>query len=207
MDKTPDLFCTLEDLVLHPLPWGEFRHVNLACVQLHPFYGSLFANPEYLSEGWPNEIGPKATRSNIRRSLDKHYRHNRIVQLRLKTQVSRDAELGDGHDGGSCNARRVLSATSDFRPRVNIAFTVPKGMAVCFAIRLAPNAFSRFSVRTWQIVASGSGGLPSRLPFARAVLSPIIVRSDILAVSCLARVANIETITSLNGPVESSHCS
>jgi hypothetical protein len=78
-------------------------------------------------------------------------------------------------------------------------------MAVCFAIRLAPNAFSRFIVRTWRIVAYGSGGLPSRLPFARAVLSPTIVRSDILALSCFAIVANIESITSLNGPVESSH--
>jgi len=66
---------------------------------------------------------------------------------------------------------------------------VPKGIVVCFAIFLAPNAFSRFSVRTRRIVASGSGGLPSRLPFARAVLSPIIVRSDILAVSCLASVS------------------
>jgi hypothetical protein len=34
-----------------------------------------------------------------------------------------------------------------------------------------------------------------------------IRRSDILARSCFASVANIATITSLNGPVESSHCS
>jgi hypothetical protein len=80
-----------------------------------------------------------------------------------------------------------------------MAFTVPKGMVVCFAILLAPKLFSRFKVSTCRIAASGSGGLPSRWPFARAVFSPIIVRSDILAVSCLARVANIETMTSLNG--------
>jgi hypothetical protein len=55
------------------------------------------------------------------------------------------------------------------------------------------------------MVSSGSGGLPIILPLARATLSPAMVRSDILARSCFASVANIEIITSLNGPVESSH--
>jgi hypothetical protein len=96
---------------------------------------------------------------------------------------------------GSCNVARVLPVTALFRSLVNIAFTVPNGINVRFAILLAPNAFSRFRVRTLQIVAPGSGGLPSRLPFARAVLSPIIVRSDVLAVSCLASVANIVSVT------------
>jgi hypothetical protein len=49
-----------------------------------------------------------------------------------------------------------------------------------------------------------------RCPVTLKVISercPAIVRSDILARSCFASVANIEIITSLNGPVESSHCS
>jgi hypothetical protein len=102
---------------------------------------------------------------------------------------------------------QVLFVTTLFRSLVRMALTVPKGMVVCFAILLAPKSFSRFSVRTWRIVVSGSGGLPSRLPFSRADLNPAKVRSDILAVSCLASVANIETITSLKDPVESNHCS
>ncbi len=102
---------------------------------------------------------------------------------------------------------QVPIVTTLFRSLVKMAFTVPNGMVICFAILLAPNVFSRLSVRTWRIVATGSGGLPRRFPFALADLNPAEVRSEILAVSCLASVANNETITSLKGPVESNHCS
>ena len=88
-----------------------------------------------------------------------------------------------------------------------IALTVPSGNPVLFAIFRAPIPACWFSERTVQTVSSARGGLPSLLPLARATLSPAIVRSDIRALSCLASVANIEIITSLNGPVESSHCS
>jgi len=88
-----------------------------------------------------------------------------------------------------------------------IALTVPSGNPVLFAIFRAPIPESWFSERTIRTVSSARGGLPSLLPLARATLSPAIVRSDILALSCFASVANIEIITSLNGPVESSHCS
>ena len=88
-----------------------------------------------------------------------------------------------------------------------IALTVPSGNPVLFAIFLAPIPASWFSERTVRTVSSGRVGLPSLLPLARATLSPAMVRADILALSCLASVANIEIITSLNGPVESSHCS
>src|SRR5262249_19711361 len=87
-----------------------------------------------------------------------------------------------------------------------IALTVPSGNPVLLAIFCAPIPASWFSERTVRTVFSGRGGLPSLLPLARATLSPAIVRSDIRALSCLASVANIEIITSLNGPVESSHC-
>src|SRR6516225_6154882 len=90
---------------------------------------------------------------------------------------------------------------------VKIALTVPSGNPVLFAIFRAPIPADWFSLRTVRTVFSGRGGLPSLLPLDRATLSPAIVRSDILALSCLASVANIEIITSLNGPVESSHCS
>src|SRR6516164_10874696 len=88
-----------------------------------------------------------------------------------------------------------------------IALTVPSGNPVLFAIFRAPIPASWFSERTVRTVSSGRDGLPSLLPLARATLSPALVRSDIRALSCLASVANIEIITSLNGPVESSHCS
>ena len=91
------------------------------------------------------------------------------------------------------------------RDLVKIALTVPSGNPVLFAIFRAPILTCWFSERTARTVSSGRGGLPSLLPLARATLSPAIVRSDILTRSCMASVANIETITSLNGPVESSH--
>jgi hypothetical protein len=93
------------------------------------------------------------------------------------------------------------------RDLLKIALTVPSGNPVLFAILRAPIPFSWCRARTVRIVASGTGGLPSFFPLARTTLSPAIVRSDILARSCFAKVANIEIITSLNGPVESSHCS
>src|SRR6516165_4040153 len=93
------------------------------------------------------------------------------------------------------------------RDLVKIALTVPSGNPVLFAIFRAPIPASWFSERTVRTVSSGRGGLPSLLPLTRATLSPAMVRSDILALSCLASVANIEIISSLNGPVESSHCS
>jgi hypothetical protein len=45
------------------LPCGEFRPVDL--VLRLPITFSLSGNKEYLSGGWPNEIGPKAARSII----------------------------------------------------------------------------------------------------------------------------------------------
>jgi hypothetical protein len=80
-------------------------------------------------------------------------------------------------------------------------------MPLLLAILLAPIPVSRFSETMVRTVSSGRGGLPSLFPFARATLSPAIVRSAILARSCFAKVANIEIITFFNGPVESSHCS
>jgi hypothetical protein len=93
------------------------------------------------------------------------------------------------------------------RDLVKIALTVPNGYPVRFAIFRAPIPACRFSETTFWTVSSGSGGLPIILPLARATLSPAMVRSDIRARSCFASVANIEIIRSLNGPVESSHCS
>src|SRR5258707_1891414 len=84
------------------------------------------------------------------------------------------------------------------RDRLKIALTVPSGNPVLFAILRAPNPVSRFNERTVRIFCSGRGGLPNLFPLARATLSPAIVRSDILARSCLAKVANIEIMTSLN---------
>src|ERR1700730_9474311 len=100
-----------------------------------------------------------------------------------------------------------LSVEIGCRDRLKIALTVPNGMAVVFALFRAPILASRFSDSTVWTVCSDRGGLPSLFPLARATLRPAMVRSDILARSCFARLANIETITSLNGPVESSHCS
>jgi hypothetical protein len=169
---------------------------------------TLFDNTEYLSEGgWPNEVGPKASRSNTGVVFDKDRRRIADRSVRPQTQESNDAEAGDGCDWDVATQADANCNRLFFRSLVKIAFTVPKGMVVCFAILLAPNASSRFSARTWRIVTSESGGLPSLMPFDRAILSPARVLSDILAASCLASVANIETITSLNGPVESSHCS
>src|SRR6516165_8862494 len=90
------------------------------------------------------------------------------------------------------------------RDLVKIALTVPSGNPVLLAIFRAPIPACWFSERTVRTISSERGGLPSLLPLARATLSPAMVRSDILALSCFA---NIEIITSLNGPVESSHCS
>jgi hypothetical protein len=92
---------------------------------------------------------------------------------------------GFGQDCIDC-AQRISGALRDFR---------------------APVPACLFSKSTFWMVSSGSGGLPSILPLPRATLSPAMVRSDILARSCFASVANIATITSLNGPVESNHCS
>jgi hypothetical protein len=77
-----------------------------------------------------------------------------------------------------------------------MALTVPKGYPVLFAIFRAPIPACRFSESTFWTVSSGSAGLPIILPLARATLSPAMVRSDILARSCFASVANIEIITS-----------
>src|SRR5258708_31112827 len=93
------------------------------------------------------------------------------------------------------------------RDRLKIALTVPSGNPVLFEIFRAPIPRSRFSKRTVLIVCSGRRGLPSLFPLALATLRPAMVRSDIRARSCFARVANIEIMTSLNGPVESNHCS
>jgi hypothetical protein len=70
-----------------------------------------------------------------------------------------------------------------------MALTVPKGYPVLFAIFRALIPACRFSESTFWTVSSESGGLPSILPLARATLSPAIVRSDILARSCFASVA------------------
>jgi hypothetical protein len=110
----------------------------------------------------------------------------------------------------SCNNSEVFYGCSQqacCRDLVKIALTVPNGKPVLFAIFRAPIPASWFSERMVRTVSSGRGGLPSLLPLARATRIPAIVRSDILALSCFASVANIEIITSLNGPVESSHCS
>jgi hypothetical protein len=97
-----------------------------------------------ITGGWPNEIGPKATRSNI----------GMILWIGVpappgslgedhKAQGHRDAETGD-----RCARERVATwpgrylGQALFRSLVKIAFTVPKGIFVCFAILLAPNAFS-----------------------------------------------------------------
>src|SRR5260221_14686842 len=93
------------------------------------------------------------------------------------------------------------------RDLLKITLTVPSGNPVLFAILRAPIPKSRFKERMACTVSSARGGLPSLFPLARATLRPAIVRSEILARSCLARVANIDIMTSLNGPVESSHCS
>jgi IstB-like ATP binding protein len=93
------------------------------------------------------------------------------------------------------------------RDLLKIALTVPNGNPVLFAILRAPIPKSRFKERTARTVSSGRRGLPSLLPLARATLRPAMVRSEILARSCFASVANIAIMTSLNGPVESSHCS
>ena len=85
-----------------------------------------------------------------------------------------------------------------------MALTVPNGYPVLLAIFRAPIPSCRLSKSTFWTVSSGSGGLPIILPLARATLRPATVRSDILARSWFANVANIEIITSLNGPVESS---
>ena len=55
-----------------------------------------------------------------------------------------------------CRATACYLGQTLFRSLVNIAFTVPNGMAFCFAILLATNAFSRFRVRTCRIVAPGA---------------------------------------------------
>ena len=110
-------------------------------------------------------------------------------------------------NASATNPKLIVAQEVCCRDLAKITLTVPSANPVLFAIFLAPIPACSLSERTVRIVSSGSGGLPSLLLFARATLSPAIVRSDILARSCFASVANIEIITSLNGPVESSHCS
>jgi hypothetical protein len=86
------------------------------------------------------------------------------------------------------------------RDLLKIALTVPSGNPVLFAIFRAPIPRSRFKERTVRTVSSGSGGLHSLFPLARATFRPAIVRSDIRARSCFAKVANL-AITVPEGPV------
>ena len=123
-----------------------------------------------------------------------------MATLQQNVMLNRYSLFGSAHEN-------IYHSGLCCRDLVKIALTVPSGNPVLFAIFRAPIPACWFSVRTVRTVSSGSGGLPSLLPLARATLSPAIVRSDILPRSCLASVANIEIITSLNGPVESNHCS
>ena len=174
---------------------GESRPVGSVCDPLSHFQNHAFLEKQSIYPGgWPNEVGPKAARSNIGVICWYGFIRPRIGEVRTQNTVAslpKPETIVGVATQPDANCNRLF-----FRSLVNIAFTVPKGMVVCFAILLAPKSFSRFSVRTWRIVVSGSDGLPSRLPFNRADLNPAKVRSDILAVSCFAIVANIESITS-----------
>jgi hypothetical protein len=144
------------------------------------FPDHAFANPEYLSGGLAERGRPEGGSFEHWRDLWTSILNHVSDSTRsaLKTQEPHDAETGDGCYWGVTTQPDASCNAPLFRSLVKMAFTVPKGMVVCFAILLAPKSFSRFSVRTWRIVTSGSGGLPSRLPFGHEVFSPIIVRSQ-----------------------------
>jgi hypothetical protein len=82
------------------------------------------------------------------------------------------------HRWKSCRLQSEVgygSAQVCCRDLVKIALTVPSGYPVLFAIFRAPIPACLFSKSTFWTVSSGSAGLPSTLPLARATLSPAMV--------------------------------